>query len=203
VVDLPPGEPVGTADAGDAIQIGDLALRVGSSCRARGFTLATVESCTGGLVGHVITDVPGSSAYFLGGFVTYSDGLKRAMVGVPDDVLAAHGAVSAQVALAMAAGGRERTGADVAVAVTGIAGPDGGTPAKPVGLTYVAVADRSGANVRRHVWTGDRADNKRRSAAAALELLLERLEGDASTADDAVDEPPPTIAGFPPAAEGA
>jgi len=151
----------------------------------------------------VITDVPGSSAYFLGGFVTYSDGLKRAMVGVPDDVLAAHGAVSAQVALAMAAGGRERTGADIAVAVTGIAGPDGGTPAKPVGLTYVAVADRSGANVRRHVWSGDRAENKRRSATAALELLVERLEGDASSADDGEDRARSTISGSPHAAEGA
>jgi nicotinamide-nucleotide amidase len=203
VAEHPLGEPVGAADSGDAPEIGDLALRVASSCRARGLTVATVESCTGGLVGHLITEVPGSSAYFLGGFVTYSDGLKRAMVGVPDDVLAAHGAVSAQVALAMAAGGRERTGADVAVAVTGIAGPDGGTPAKPVGLTYVAVADRSGQIVRRHVWSGDRTDNKRRSAAAALELLLERLEGASSTAEHAGDEPPSTIAGPPPAAEDA
>ena len=114
--------------------------------------------------------------------MTYSDELKRDAVGVPDDVLAAHGAVSAQVAMAMASGGRERTGADLAVSVTGIAGPDGGTPAKPVGLTYVAVADAVGGSVRRHVWTGDRAENKRRSAAAALELLLERIE--ASDADE-------------------
>jgi nicotinamide-nucleotide amidase len=203
VADHPPGGPVDPADAADAPGIRDLALRVASSCLARGATVATVESCTGGLVGHVITDVPGSSAYFLGGFVTYSDGLKRAMVGVTDDVLEAHGAVSAQVALAMAAGGRERTGADLAVAVTGIAGPDGGTPAKPVGLTYVAVADRSGANVRRHVWSGDRAENKRRSAAAALELLLERLEADASSSADTGDDPPSTIAGSPPASKGA
>ena len=197
------GEPVAPADTEDAPEIGDLAIRVASTCLARGLTIATVESCTGGLVGHVITDVPGSSAYFLGGFVTYSDGLKRAMVGVPDDVLAAHGAVSAQVALAMAAGGRERTRADIAVAVTGIAGPDGGTPAKPVGLTYVAVADRSGANVRRHVWSGDRADNKRRSATAALELLLELLEGGASTPDVPGDERRSTFAGSRPAAEDA
>ena len=112
--------------------------------------------------------------------MTYSDELKRQAVGVPDEVLAAHGAVSAQVALAMASGGRERTAADLAVSVTGIAGPDGGSPSKPVGLTYVAVADASGAVVRRHVWTGDRAENKRRSAAAALELLLERIEAQAA-----------------------
>jgi PncC family amidohydrolase len=156
--------------------LGALAVRLGEACLARDLRVATVESCTGGLVGHLITEVPGSSRYFVGGFVTYSDELKRASVGVPHDVLAAHGAVSAQVAMAMASGGRERTGADLAVSVTGIAGPDGGTPAKPVGLTYVAVADAVGVAVRRFVWSGDRADNKRRSAVAALELLLERVE---------------------------
>ena len=116
--------------------------------------------------------------------MTYSDELKRQAVGVPDEVLAAHGAVSAQVALAMASGGRERTAADLAVSVTGIAGPDGGSPSKPVGLTYVAVADGSGAVVRRHAWTGDRAENKRRSAAAALELLLERIEAQAAASEE-------------------
>ena len=105
----------------------------------------------------------------------------------PIEVLAAHGAVSAQVALAMASGGRERTAADLAVSVTGIAGPDGGSPSKPVGLTYVAVADASGAGVQRHVWTGDRAENKRRSAAAALELLLERIDARAAAPDEASD----------------
>jgi nicotinamide-nucleotide amidase len=153
-----------------------LAGRLGARCKALGLQVATVESCTGGLVGHVITEVPGSSTWFIGGFVTYSDEVKREVVGVPHDVLSAHGAVSAQVAMAMATGGRARTGADLAVAVTGIAGPDGGTPSKPVGLTYVAVADGTGVAVRRHVWSGDRSDNKRRSAAAALDLLLERVE---------------------------
>jgi PncC family amidohydrolase len=157
-----------------------LAVRLGERCSARGLTVATVESCTGGLIGHLITEVSGSSAYFVGGYVTYSDGLKRASVGVGDDVLAAHGAVSAQVAMGMATGGRERTGADLAVSVTGIAGPDGGTAQKPVGLTYVAVADADGVTVRRFTWLGDRAENKRRSAEAALELLLERI--DAATA---------------------
>jgi PncC family amidohydrolase len=152
-----------------------LAARVGKRCLAAGARIATVESCTGGLIGHLLTEVPGSSAYYVGGFVTYSDDAKRAMVGVPADVLAAHGAVSAQTALAMATGGRDRTAADIALSVTGIAGPDGGTAAKPVGLTYVAVADATGGEVRRFAWTGSREENKRSSAQAALELVLERL----------------------------
>jgi PncC family amidohydrolase len=160
----------------DASALADLAIRLGRRCTDLGLRVATVESCTGGLVGHAITEVPGSSAYFVGGFVTYSDELKFEAVGVPHDVLTAHGAVSAQVAVAMASGGRQRTGADLAVAVTGIAGPDGGSEAKPVGLTYVAVADAVGVAVRRNVWGGDRSDNKRRSAIAALELLVERID---------------------------
>jgi len=153
----------------------DLAERVGATCRASGRTLATAESCTGGLVAHLITEVPGSSAYFLGGLVTYADGIKTALADVPPQVLEAHGAVSAQVAVAMAEGARRRLSVDVAVAVTGIAGPDGGTDTKPVGLTYVAVADVEGDTVRRHQWSDDRSGNKRASAAAALSLVLERL----------------------------
>jgi PncC family amidohydrolase len=153
----------------------DLAERVGATCRSSGRTLATVESCTGGLVAHLITEVPGSSSYFLGGLVTYDDGLKTSLADVPTTVLDAHGAVSAQVAVAMAEGARRRLGVDLAVAVTGIAGPDGGTEAKPVGLAYVAVADAGGDDVRRHQWSADRAGNKRASAAAALSLVLERL----------------------------
>jgi nicotinamide-nucleotide amidase len=169
-------------------ELADLAVRLGARCSALGLHVATVESCTGGLVSHLITEVPGSSAYFVGGFVTYSDALKRQAVGVPEEVLASHGAVSAQVAMAMASGGRERTGADLAVSVTGIAGPDGGSPSKPVGLTYIAVADGTGLAVRRFVWGGDRAENKRLSAAAALELLLERVEAD-GTAPDPTSSP--------------
>lgn len=144
-------------------------------CVERGLTVSTAESCTGGLVAHVITEIAGSSAYFLGAFVTYADDVKRDQLGVPAELLAAHGAVSAQVARAMAEGARARLGTDLAVAITGIAGPGGGSAEKPVGLTYVAVADGDGADVRRHLWTGDRSANKRDSAAAALDLLLERL----------------------------
>ncbi len=151
-----------------------LARRVGEAFRERSLRLATAESCTGGLVAHLITEIPGSSDYFDGALVTYANGAKVALADVPPDVLAAHGAVSAQVARAMADGTRRRLGVDIAVAVTGVAGPDGGTAAKPVGLTYVAVADDAGGDVRRYVWDNDRSGNKRLSAAAALELLLER-----------------------------
>jgi nicotinamide-nucleotide amidase len=152
----------------------DLARRIGAACRERGIRLGAAESCTGGLVGHVITEVPGSSDYFAGALVTYGNEIKIALVGVPAEVLEAHGAVSAQVAKAMADGARERLGVDTAVAVTGIAGPDGGSAAKPVGLTYVAISDGAGGDVRRFVWDSDRSGNKRLSAAAALELVLER-----------------------------
>ena len=152
-----------------------LAERLQGLCLDRSLTVATAESCTGGLVAHAITEVPGSSAYFVGGVVSYADRAKQAMLDVPVDVIAAHGAVSAQVARAMAIGARQRLEASLAVSVTGIAGPDGGTDEKPVGLTYVGVADEGGVDIRRFHWTGDRAANKLASARAALELLLERL----------------------------
>ena len=152
-----------------------LAERLQGVCLGRGLKLAVAESCTGGLVADAITDVSGSSGYFAGGVVSYSNEAKERLLDVPGDVLTAHGAVSAQVAKAMATGARERFGADLAGSVTGIAGPDGGSAAKPVGLTYVAVADADGVEVRRHVWSGDRIENKRASAEALLELLLERV----------------------------
>ncbi len=164
-------------------ELAALAERLQAGMLDAGWTLATAESCTGGLVAHAITEVSGSSGYFLGGFVTYANEVKRDQLGVPEEVLAAHGAVSAQVARAMAEGARSRLGTNVGVAITGIAGPDGGTPEKPVGLTYVAVADPQGVDVRRHLWTGDRAANKQDSARAALELLLERVGKKGETDD--------------------
>jgi PncC family amidohydrolase len=157
-----------------------LAERLQARCLGRRLTVATAESCTGGLVAHAITEIPGSSGYFRGGFVAYANEAKTELVEVPEEVIAAHGAVSAQVAVAMAHGARTRLGADLGVAVTGVAGPDGGTTEKPVGLTYVAVSDGTGAEVRRHSWTGDRTGNKRASAVAALELLLDRVEATGS-----------------------
>jgi PncC family amidohydrolase len=161
-----------------------LAERLQGLCLDRGLTVAVAESCTGGLVADAITDVAGSSGYFLGGVVSYSNEAKEQLLDVPGPVLAGHGAVSAQVARAMAEGVRTRFAASVAASVTGIAGPDGGTDEKPVGLTYVAIADADGVDVRRHAWTGDRAANKMSSAAAVLELLLERVGAGAARAGE-------------------
>ena len=152
-----------------------LVERLQATCLERGVTIATAESCTGGLIAKLVTDVPGSSGYFRGGIVSYSDEVKAALLDVPTDQLAAHGAVSAQVARSMAVGAKKRTAASLAVAVTGVSGPGGGSPAKPVGLTYIAVADMAGVEVRRYVWTGDRAANRDASARAAVEMLLDRL----------------------------
>jgi PncC family amidohydrolase len=154
-------------------QLVGLAERLQAICLGRGLTVTVAESCTGGLVADAITDIPGSSGYFLGGVVSYADSAKEALLSVPAEVLAAHGAVSAQVGRAMAEGARERFSADLAASVTGVAGPDGGSEAKPVGLTYVAVAAARGVDVRRFVWSGDRSANKEASAAAVLEILVE------------------------------
>jgi PncC family amidohydrolase len=175
-----------------------LAERIQGCCLAAGLTVATAESCTGGRIGDALTDVPGSSAYFRGGVVAYADTVKVALLGVPQGVIARHGAVSAQAAGAMASGARDRLGADLAVAVTGIAGPSGGTPGKPVGLTYVAVADAAGVEIRRFGWTGDREANKDASAQAALELLLARvtaISAVAVTTSSAGPEADPDVGG--------
>jgi nicotinamide-nucleotide amidase len=146
-----------------------------SLCRARGLTLATAESCTGGLVAARLTSVPGSSDVFIGGVVAYADSVKRAELGVPADVLEAHGAVSAEAAAAMARGGRERLGADVAVSVTGVAGPDGGTPEKPVGLVYVHAVGPDGERAVDFSLRGDRETIRRRATATALHLVRRLL----------------------------
>jgi nicotinamide-nucleotide amidase len=152
-----------------------LARRIQAGCLRAGLSVATAESCTGGLIGHCLTQVDGSSGYYVGGAISYSDHLKQAVLDVPEAALRRHGAVSAQVAMAMAEGARAAFGSDIAVAVTGIAGPSGGTAAKPVGLTYVAVADAAGHDVRRYHWSGNRDENKRSSAGAALEQVIARL----------------------------
>ena len=148
------------------------ARRLGRQLVKRGWQMASAESCTGGLVGHVITQVPRSSDHYLGGIVSYSNAVKEDLLDVPADLLERVGAVSAEVAEAMTDGALARFPvARLAVAVTGIAGPDGGTEDKPVGLTYVAAAVRDGAAVvERHAWPHDRDGNKRASALAALEL---------------------------------
>jgi nicotinamide-nucleotide amidase len=144
-------------------------------CRKVGVTLATAESCTGGLVGEMLTEIPGSSDAYLGGVVAYSDDLKRSALGVPEDVLRRHGAVSAGAAEAMARGARARLGADVAVSATGIAGPGGGTPEKPVGLVYLHAEGGGGGLRRDFVAPGSRTDVRRRAAVSALHLVRRLL----------------------------
>ncbi len=141
-----------------------------------GKTLATAESCSGGLIAHRLTNIPGASTPFLGGVVAYSNAVKHAILDVPGAVLDAHGAVSEPVARAMAEGARERFGVDYAVAVTGIAGPGGGSPEKPVGLVYMAVASAEGTMVARHEFSGDRESVKTQTATAALKMVWERLQ---------------------------
>jgi nicotinamide-nucleotide amidase len=139
--------------------------------RAHNLTLATAESCTGGLVAAQLTDVAGASDVFVGSVVAYSNDVKAGQLAVPKELLAASGAVSEEVAGAMARGARERLGADVAVSVTGIAGPGGGTPEKPVGLVYLHAIGPSGELARRIDLPGDRETIRRRATVAALHLV--------------------------------
>jgi nicotinamide-nucleotide amidase len=143
----------------------------------RGQTLACAESCTGGQLGGRLTAIPGSSAAFLGGVISYSNEAKVQLLGVSRDLLEAHGAVSAEVAQAMAVGARERLGADIGVSITGVAGPEGGTAEKPVGLVYVGLATASGVTARQNQFIGIREDVRRRSTQVALQMIRETLMG--------------------------
>jgi nicotinamide-nucleotide amidase len=151
---------------------------VGRRLRERGMKLATAESCTGGLIGHRLTNVPGSSDYFTGTVVAYSDAAKVCLLGVPEELIRRHGSVSEPVALAMAKGARAIAGSDVGLAVTGIAGPGGATAKKPVGLVHVAVSSAAGERCEAHHLAGDRLLVKERAAQAALNLLLRQLEAE-------------------------
>jgi len=139
-------------------------------------TLALAESCTGGLVTHRLTNFSGSSAYLIGAVIAYAYEAKVAMLGVTWDTLNHHGAVSAETASEMARGARARFGANLGLAITGIAGPTGGMPGKPVGLTYIALATADNVFVEKHVWDGARLANKMRSADAALALIRKALK---------------------------
>jgi len=153
-----------------------LPVRVGLVLRALGRTLALAESCTGGLLGHWLTDIPGSSEYFLGGIVAYSYDAKERLLGVRHDTLYGHGAVSRETALEMALGARRALGADYGLAITGIAGPGGGLPDKPVGLTWMALSGRDLELAESTIWSGERAAVKHQSAEAALTFLLRIIE---------------------------
>jgi nicotinamide-nucleotide amidase len=151
-------------------------------CRERGLSLATAESCTGGMVAERLTSVPGSSDVFVGSVVAYANEVKERELGVPAALLAEHGAVSEEVAVAMARGARERLGADVAVAVTGIAGPGGGTAEKPVGLVHLAVAGPDGELSATTSYPGDRDGIRRRATVTALHLVRRLLTQSRHTA---------------------
>ncbi|MDE3090473.1 MAG: CinA family protein [Chloroflexota bacterium] len=149
---------------------------VGKLLAAQKQTLAIAESCTGGLITHRLTNVPGSSAYLVAAVIAYAYEAKVAALGVSWDTLNQFGAVSEETARAMARGAREKFPSTIGLAVTGIAGPGGGMPEKPVGLTYLALADAAGEIVERRVWNGDRVQNKEQSAEAALVMLKKYLE---------------------------
>lgn len=154
-----------------------LEIQIGELLRAQGLTLATAESCTGGLVSHRITNIPGSSGYFLGGVVAYAYEAKVALLGVRWDTLHAFGAVSAETVLEMAHGARKVFGAAIAVSVSGIAGPGGAMPGKPVGTTWIGLAAPDGAWARCFYFQGEREQNKAASAEAALNFVLQYLQG--------------------------
>jgi CDP-diacylglycerol--glycerol-3-phosphate 3-phosphatidyltransferase len=158
-----------------------LAAELADVLRGSGLTVAVAESSTGGMVGASITDQPGSSEYFLGGALTYSNQAKREELGVAQELLDAKGAVSSEVAEAMAKGVRARFGASLAVAVTGIAGPQADGTVKPVGLTYIAVASDRGSSAREFRFAGDRVSNRRETAAEALRMLIAEARATSST----------------------
>jgi len=153
-----------------------LEILLGQLLRARGLKLATAESCTGGLIADKITDVPGSSDYFLGGFVSYAYEAKVAALGVSWDTLHKFGAVSRETVLEMARGARRALGADLAISVSGIAGPGGGLPEKPVGATWIGLVTPDGERAEVFYWKGNRRENKEQSAQAALKMVTEFLQ---------------------------
>ncbi|MFH1003112.1 MAG: CinA family protein [Chloroflexota bacterium] len=155
----------------------DLAREVGELLRRQGLTLGVVESATGGLISHLITNVPGSSDYYRGSVTAYHNQVKVGLVGVPEETIERYGVVSAPVAEAMARGGSRLLGVDVCLADTGIAGPGGATPGKPVGLFYLGLYHRGRAYSREHRFSGGRQPNKLAAAEAALGWLREYLTG--------------------------
>ena len=154
-------------------ELEELALKLGRALEKRGWRLAAAESCTGGWIGKAVTDVAGSSHWFEGGIVAYSNAAKIGLLGVPGDVVAAHGAVSEETVRAMAEGARSRFAADLAVAVSGVAGPGGGTADKPVGTVHFAWAAPGGVTAARRIFAGSRESVRRQTVALALERLIE------------------------------
>lgn len=153
-----------------------LSATVGEALKAAGMTIATAESCTGGLIGHLLTEIPGSSAWVWGGAITYTNEMKEQLLGVQHATLLANGAVSWQTAAEMAQGARRLVGTDIALSATGIAGPGGAVPGKPVGTVHLHISTADGhERGERFVWTSDRSGNKLLSAYAALGMTLDYL----------------------------
>jgi PncC family amidohydrolase len=159
----------------EVLVVNSLEIKVGTLLHDRNLKLALAESCTGGLLGSRITDIPGSSEYFLGGIVSYAYEAKVALLDVSWDTLHSHGAVSRETVLEMAHGARKALRADIAVSVSGIAGPGGATDEKPVGTTWIGLVDENGEWARLFQFSGDRVQNKISSADAALQFLLDYL----------------------------
>jgi len=153
-----------------------LEVRIGMLLRRRGWRLAVAESCTGGLIGHRITNIPGSSTYYMGSVTAYAYEAKVRLLGVRWETLEKYGAVSRETVLEMAAGVRRALAADIGLAVSGIAGPGGGTPEKPVGLTWIGLSAPERETAWSYIWQGDRLQNKAASAEQALRLLADFLE---------------------------
>lgn len=154
-----------------------LEAQIGELLQARGLKLALAESCTGGLVGNRITDIAGSSAYFLGGLISYAYDAKVDLLGVQWETLNSKGAVSREVVLEMARGARKVLNADIAVSVSGIAGPGGAMPGKPVGTTWIGLVTNEGEWAKLFQFSGNRVQNKSQAAEAALQLLFDLLQG--------------------------
>jgi len=153
-----------------------LAKLLGQALAKRGWTLSTVESCTAGGLAYRITAVPGSSSYYLGGLIAYDNRVKTAWAGVPQELFQEHGAVSAEAAVALAESGRQRFATDVCLAVTGIAGPSGGSGEKPVGTVYLSACGRSGTRTKRFHFPGSRDQVRRQAIAAALQMGIDLVE---------------------------
>ena len=152
-----------------------LELEMGSLLRQRGLTLGVVESATGGLISHLITNIPGSSDYYKGSITAYSNEVKTGIIGVKEDTIGKYGAVSSQVVEEMAQGGRKILAVDICLADTGIAGPGGATPEKPLGLFYIGLSNQAGTHSQKHSFQGNREQNKLDAAKAALGWLKEYL----------------------------
>lgn len=153
-----------------------LAKKLGRLCKERKLTLSVAESCTGGMIGAAITAIPGSSAYFYGGIISYSNEVKRAMLGVPQNILDKKGAVSAETVKAMVIGVQRLCRTDCGIAVSGVAGPDGGTKQKPVGLVYVGIGSEKKAKAFKYYFKGNRQEIRKQTTQAALKRMIEEIK---------------------------